>query len=190
MFGQYDEISWLSNYPVRRGNISLKAIAARTFVIVIYILLYWILPIYQFGYTSFYQIWMLEMMVNSNSYVWFFAVNHWTVEAGKTDFMNISKTNWGVLQVENSCNFGTDLWYWNILSGGLNYQIEHHLFPGYIHTRLSDIHPIVEETCKEFGLTYINYPTFTSAIISNIQMMKEYGLPDDEYALLDKSKTE
>ena len=188
MFGQYDEIYWLSNYPVRRGSISIKAVAARTFVIVLYILLYWVLPMYQFGFTHFYSIWMLEMMVNSHSYVWFFAVNHWTVEAGYTDFMNISQTNWGVLQVENSCNFGTDYWCWNVLAGGLNYQIEHHLFPGFIHTRLEEIQPIVRETCKEFGLNYIHYPTFYEAIVSNIQMMYEFGLPDNEYDQLKKAK--
>lgn len=146
MFGQYDEIYWLSNFPVRRGNISMKAVLARTFVIVLYFIFYFFWPMYYFGYTHFYSIWMLEMMVNSHSYVWFFAVNHWTAEAGMTDFMNISETNWGVLQVENSCNFANDSPLWNFLSGGLNFQIEHHLFPGYIHTRYSDIRPIVKKT--------------------------------------------
>ena len=57
MFGQYDEISWLSNYPVRRGFISVKALASRTTVVIAYILMYWVLPTYYFGYTHMYSVW-------------------------------------------------------------------------------------------------------------------------------------
>lgn len=180
MFGQYDEISWLSNYPVRRGFISFTALTVRTTIIVIWLFLYLCLPIYLYGYTHFYSVWFWYIIVLSHSYTWFFAVNHWTTEAGMTDFMNISQTNWGVLQVENSCNFGTDLWYWCILSGGLNFQIEHHLFPGYIHTRLPEIQPIVRKTCEEFGMRYTDFPTFGSAIKSHIQMLHNHGLDDEE----------
>jgi fatty acid desaturase len=180
MFGQYDEIAWLSNYPVRRGFISVKALTSRTMVAALWLFLYFGLPVYMHGYTHMYGVWFVFMCVFGHSYVWFFAVNHWTTEAGMTDFMNISQTNWGVLQVENSCNFGTDLWYWNVLSGGLNYQIEHHLFPGYIHTRLPELHPIVKKTCEEYGMKYTNFPTFSSAILSNIQMLYNYGQPDED----------
>lgn len=186
MFGQYDEIAWLSNYPVRRGFISMKALASRTTIVVAYILMYWVIPTYIFGYTHMYSVWFYFFCLMSHGYTWFFAVNHWTTEAGMTDFMNISQTNWGVLQVENSCNFGTDLWYWNFLSGGLNYQIEHHLFPGYIHTRLHEIQPIVRETCKEFGMKYTDFPTFGSAIKSHVQMLYDYGQPDEEEEHLKK----
>lgn len=180
MFGQYDEISWLSNFPVRRGFISIKALAARTAVIVFYIAVYFLLPWYIHSYTHMYSVWMLYMLAQGYGYVWFFAVNHWTPEAGMTDFMNISQTNWGVLQVENSCNFGTDLKRWCILSGGLNFQIEHHLFPGYIHTRLPEIQPIVEKTCKEFGYNYINFPDFYTALKAHIQLLYNHGLEDEE----------
>ena len=44
-----------------------------------------------------YEIWWLYMLVLSFSYVYFFAVNHWTMEASMTDFMNISQNNWGKL---------------------------------------------------------------------------------------------
>jgi len=175
MFGQYDEIAWLSNYPVRRGFISIKALASRTMVAILWIFLYFLLPMYIHGYTHMYTVWFLFMCVFGHSYLWFFAVNHWTTEAGMTDFMNISQTNWGALQVENSCNFGNGLWYWCLLSGGLNFQIEHHLFPGYIHTRLPEIKPIVEATCKEFGLKYTHFPDFWSAIKSHIEMLYDYG---------------
>lgn len=180
MFGQYDEISWLSNFPVRRGFISVKALTSRTIVAWLWILFYFLMPMYIHGYTHMYSVWLLFMLVFGHSYIWFFAVNHWTTEAGMTDFMNIKQTNWGILQVENSCNFGIGLWYWWILSGGLNFQIEHHLFPGYIHTRYPEIQPIVKKTWEEFGIKYTCFPDFWSAIKSNVQLLYELGRDEEE----------
>jgi fatty acid desaturase len=42
-----------------------------------------------------------------------------------------------------------DFWY-----GGLNYQIEHHLFPTLPRNRLSEAQPIVEQFCAERGISY------------------------------------
>lgn len=89
---------------------------------------------YKHGYTQFYEVWWVYMLVTSVCYVYFFAVNHWTLEAGMVDFMTIGENNWGTLQVTNSSNFANHSLLWNTLAGGLNFQIEHHLFPGYIHT--------------------------------------------------------
>lgn len=90
MFGQFDELYWLSNFPVRRGFISNKCIMARWLVIFYWITYAIVLPIYFHGYTVWYQIWWLYMLVLSVGYVYFFAVNHWTMEASTTDYMNIT----------------------------------------------------------------------------------------------------
>jgi len=50
-------------------------------------------------------------------------VNHWTEEAAQVDNTNLNKTNWGVLQVENSSNFALHSSFWTHLSGGLNHQV-------------------------------------------------------------------
>ena len=175
MFGQFDELYWLSNFPVRRGFISKKCIAARWLVILYYLTWSMVLPWYFHGYVQFYQTWLFYNMVLSCGYVYFFAVNHWTLEAEMTDFMNISETNWGKLQVTNSSNFALDSKFWTWLAGGLNYQIEHHLFPGFIHTRLPEIRDIVRETCKEFNIRYFEFDTFPAAIKSNIGLLNELG---------------
>jgi len=103
------------------------------------------------------------MCVFSYGYAIFFAVNHWTEEAAQVDNSNIGKTNWGVLQVEilkfysnrkveNSSNFALDSAFWTHVSGGLNHQIEHHLFPSLAHTRLPEIRQIVVDLCKEYNI--------------------------------------
>jgi len=46
-------------------------------------------------------------------------------------------------------NWFVDYWY-----GGLNYQIEHHLFPTMPRNRLKDAKPIVEKFCVDHGISY------------------------------------
>jgi len=72
--------------------------------------------------------------------------------------------DWGEVQVRNTTNFIND--YLNIFAqwfGGINYQIEHHLFPGMAHMKLVEISPIVQQTCEEFDVPYTTYPNISDA---------------------------
>jgi len=97
MFGQFDELYWLSNYPVRRGFISKKCILARWGIIIWYVTWAVAWPMSIHGFTHWYQIWWIYMLATSFGYAYFFAVNHWTTEAGMVDFMTINNNNWGKL---------------------------------------------------------------------------------------------
>jgi linoleoyl-CoA desaturase len=55
--------------------------------------------------------------------------------------------------------------------GGLNYQIEHHLFPAMSHVHYRKISGIVEKTAKEFGLPYNSEPTFVGALYNHAKML-------------------
>lgn len=63
MFGQYDEVFWLSNYPVRRGSLSNKAVFMRTCVLAYWFIHTMIIPYYFYGFMAFYPIWLLYMFV-------------------------------------------------------------------------------------------------------------------------------
>jgi len=76
-------------------------------------------------------------------------------------------------QVETSCNWGGTLAVY--LCGGLNYQIEHHLFPGICHMHYPKIAPIVRRKCKELGLTYVHYPSFLSNAQSCFSHLRKMG---------------
>jgi linoleoyl-CoA desaturase len=85
------------------------------------------------------------------------------------------KMEWAVHQVVTSANFalGNPLVTWYV--GGLNYQIEHHLFPKVCHMRLPEIAPIVQALCKEQGIPYkINDSTF-GAIGSHARWIRQLG---------------
>ncbi|MBA3680362.1 MAG: acyl-CoA desaturase [Bacteroidetes bacterium] len=82
---------------------------------------------------------------------------------------------WSVHQLNTTADFARNnkLLSWYV--GGLNFQIEHHLFPNICHIHYKKIAPIVEETAKEFGLQYNIKPTFRNALLSHIYRLKELG---------------
>lgn len=59
--------------------------------------------------------------------------------------------------------------------GGLNYQVEHHLFPKISHIHYPKLSPLVAETCKEFGIDYHYFPTFASALKSHFVTLHDFG---------------
>ena len=62
--------------------------------------------------------------------------------------------------------------------GGLNFQVEHHLFPRISHIHYPAISKLVRETCQEFNVKYIEYPTVLSAIGAHIKHLRELGRPE------------
>jgi linoleoyl-CoA desaturase len=86
---------------------------------------------------------------------------------------------WTAHQVESSVDFarGNRLLTWYL--GGLNFQIEHHLFPKTCHIHYPAISPIVEATCKEHGIGHVSHPTMRAAIRSHVRWLKHLGRADD-----------
>jgi linoleoyl-CoA desaturase len=64
-------------------------------------------------------------------------------------------------------------WY----CGGLNYQTEHHLFPGLPHTAYPLIAAAVASTCGEHGVRYKAHDTLRHAIRSHYRHLKAMGAP-------------
>lgn len=83
--------------------------------------------------------------------------------------------NWSIHQLKTTANFAPNnkLLSWYV--GGLNFQVEHHLFPNICHIHYPKISEIVRSTAKEFGVPYYQEPTFFSAIRSHAQMLKQLG---------------
>jgi linoleoyl-CoA desaturase len=90
---------------------------------------------------------------------------------------------WAVHQVESSVDFarGNRLVSW--LVGGLNFQIEHHLFPTLCHVNYPVIAPIVEETCREFGVRYTAHPSLGTAVASHFRWLRRMGAAETAGAL-------
>lgn len=82
---------------------------------------------------------------------------------------------WAVHQMKTTANFGTKDFITSFLCGGLNQQVEHHLFPKICHVHYPAISDIVKQTAKEFGVPYIENRTFFTAIKSHYSMLKQFG---------------
>jgi fatty acid desaturase/predicted heme/steroid binding protein len=118
------------------------------------------------------------MVATGYVFVLMFSVNHLTAGCTFPDGkLAYDKRDWAVLQVMTASNFANQSFFWTMVSGGLNFQIEHHLFPGINHMHLPLISPIVQETCKEFGVQYKAFPSFWSAVYSYYSHLKALGNP-------------
>ncbi|MCE3283048.1 MAG: acyl-CoA desaturase [Chitinophagaceae bacterium] len=82
---------------------------------------------------------------------------------------------WAIHQVKTTANFATNNKLVSWCVGGLNFQVEHHLFPKISHIHYPVINRIVKQTCKEYGVEYIEYPTVSKAIRSHINYLREMG---------------
>jgi len=85
---------------------------------------------------------------------------------------------WAIHQVETTVDFArrSRLAAW--LLGGLNFQIEHHLFPRICHVHYPAISKVVEETCREFGIKYREQKSFWSGVASHYRWLRQMGLPE------------
>jgi len=63
------------------------------------------------------------------------------------------------------------------VSGGLNYQVVHHLFPGVCHCHYPQLAPIVMRTAAEFGVPYKVYGTFREAVAGHFRQLHIAGRP-------------
>ncbi|MDB5038578.1 MAG: fatty acid desaturase [Bacteriovoracaceae bacterium] len=85
------------------------------------------------------------------------------------------KDIWLTHQLRTASNFATNSRVGDWLYGGLNFQIEHHLFPGICHVHYRAIAPIVRATAVEFDLPYYEQKTFFSAVKSHLRLLKSLG---------------
>lgn len=85
------------------------------------------------------------------------------------------ENEWAVHEVQTTVNFAPGNKLLNWYAGGLNFQIEHHLFPHICHIHYPAISKIVSETCTEFGVTYNTIPTWREAILSHVRTLKMLG---------------
>lgn len=85
------------------------------------------------------------------------------------------KDNWAIHQLRTTTNFANRSRWFTWLVGGLNFQIEHHLFPGICHVHYHKISEIVRSTALEFRFPYKRVPSFANALQGHIQLLKKLG---------------
>jgi linoleoyl-CoA desaturase len=146
---------------------------------IVYFTFYIVLPVMVWGFLPWLAGFLLLNAVMGLTLSLVFQLAH-VVES--TEFEHIAldetkhiETAWAEYQVKTTANFamGNKVISWFV--GGLNYQIEHHLFPKVSHVHYPEISKIVIAKCAEYNLPYNQYQTMSEALASHFRMMKYLG---------------
>jgi linoleoyl-CoA desaturase len=91
---------------------------------------------------------------------------------------NALEAEWAIHQMNTTANFAPANKLVTFFVGGLNYQIEHHLFQRICHVHYPAIAPIVEQTAREYGVPYLRNNTVSDAVASHVRLLQHLGLHD------------
>ena len=133
----------------------------------------------------FHPVWVVAVVFGAVSFVLAvtlavtFQLAHCMEEADFPSAQDMSaaeqRTEWARHQVETTVDFAprNRLLAWYL--GGLNFQIEHHLFSRVCHTHYPAVAPIVREVCARHGVRYQAHRTLRSALVSHTRWLREMG---------------
>jgi linoleoyl-CoA desaturase len=136
------------------------------------------IPIYVYGFLS----WMVGFLVMTTlsgfvlSIV--FQLAH-TVEATSfplaDEHTGRMEDEWAIHQLKTTANFATRNKVVSWFVGGLNFQVEHHLFPRISHIHYPALNKIVKQACAEYNVPYIEYRSVRKAIASHVAYLRGLG---------------
>lgn len=143
-----------------------------------YAIIFMVLPIIMVGFVKWMVGFLIASMVTGFVISIVFQLAH-TVE--HTDFpLPVAATNkieneWAIHQVQTTANFATKNKLISWFVGGLNFQIEHHLFPKVSHIHYPAISKIIKQTCNDFDVKYIEFTKMRHAIASHASYLRRMG---------------
>lgn len=98
-----------------------------------------------------------------------------TTEFPLPDANGNMENNWAIHQLLTTSDFAPKSTVFSWLIGGLNYQVEHHLFPNISHVHYKKIAYLVKSTAMKYDLPYNVQPTFLMALFNHAKMLKALG---------------
>jgi linoleoyl-CoA desaturase len=93
---------------------------------------------------------------------------------------NQMRNPWAVHQAQVTVDFDRHSPVRTWFLGGLNFHLEHHLFPGICHVNYPFLAKVVEETCREFGVKYAEHRTFWTGLTEHYHWLQKMGKPDTD----------
>jgi linoleoyl-CoA desaturase len=126
---------------------------------------------------------LLTSAVASVALTTVFQLSHCVAEADFVDPMTDDRVRtWQVHQVESTVDFAHGNRLLSMYVGGLNHQIEHHLYSRLPHTLYDRIAVIVREEAERHGISYLHHPTFRRALRAHTAWLKQMGRSDPRAA--------
>ncbi|MCB9639439.1 MAG: acyl-CoA desaturase [Myxococcales bacterium] len=139
-----------------------------------------LLPMYFFPWQKVLALYVLASFVEGLILAVVFQMAHCLEEA---EFLVPPKNNdriqqdWFSHQLATTVNFAPSSRFLSWYCGGLNYQIEHHLFPKVSHIHYPALSSVVRETCEEYGIAYRSHRTLWASLRSHYRWLKRMGRP-------------
>lgn len=144
----------------------------------LYVLFYVVIPVYVLGWGAWAIGFATMHAVLGFTLAIVFQLAHvveeTTFEAVSNDELLI-EDEFTIHQLKTTANFSKDVKVISWLVGGLNYQVEHHLFPRVSHVHYPAISNIVAAKCQEHGVPYNSMPSMGNAIKSHLRFMHMLG---------------
>ena len=165
------------------GNMSIKKMSLADHLVfwgfkALYVFLFVVLPIYTLGLVEWLVGFLVFSVVTGFVISIIFQLAH-TVEHTHFPMPNATtgklEDEWAVHQLKTTANFAPQNKLISWFVGGLNYQIEHHLFPKISHIHYPEIRRIIKQTCQEYNVPYIEYAKMRSAVASHVAFLKQMG---------------
>jgi linoleoyl-CoA desaturase len=143
-----------------------------------YAIFYIAIPIYFVGFLPWLAGYVTMMTVAGIVLSYTFQLAH-AVEGPEFESAGIEdkmlETEWAVHQIKTTANFSPNNKVISWFVGGLNFQIEHHLFPRISHVHYGALSKIVKEHCEKFNLPYHSFSNVKEALASHVRTMKKLG---------------
>lgn len=191
MFGLYavSSLAWMfvfdfvKYFSMRIHNTTISKMEGKEHVLfwlskILYAVFYVLVPVYFVGWLPWLIGFLIVHVTMGLTMSVIFQLAH-VVE--KTNFyaadaeQKVLASAWAEHEVRTTTDFAPDNKLLSWFIGGLNFQVEHHLFPTISHVHYPALRKIVEEQCQKFSLPYHSYPSMRAAIASHVRFMKQLG---------------
>jgi fatty acid desaturase len=139
--------------------------------------------VFQASYLKVFGLFAISDAMTSYWLALTFQANHvveetiWPKPDPKTNEMNV---DWAEMQIATTQDYAHQSKFWTLSTGALNYQAVHHLFPQIHQAYYPMIAPVIQATCKEFGIPYLVKPDFLTALSSHVGHLRYLGFNEDQ----------
>jgi linoleoyl-CoA desaturase len=150
---------------------------------VLYTTVYLVIPIYLLGWQALVGFAVMSAVAGLTLTIVFQLAHVVEITEFEDGVEGIEIENeWAIHQLSTTANFATHNKVVSWFLGGLNYQVEHHLFPKISHVHYPAIQKILQKNCEQFGVEYRSFPTLIAAIRSHYRMLRFMGNTKDAMA--------
>lgn len=148
----------------------------------LYVVFYIVVPILCVGWLPWLIGYVTMGLVMGLILAFIFQLAH-AVEGPEFDAVGLEdkviESEWAIHQIRTTANFAPRNKLISWLVGGLNFQVEHHLFPRISHVHYPALSKIVQEQCRQFNLPYHSFSSMSQAVVSHVRVMRDLGRKGD-----------